>query len=152
MAQYYNTSLRNLVYRLRNFKEILDDELTDEILNNEPLIIEMIQGQLYSGEDGYTKSIYPPYAPRTVAKKIKKGQPFDRVTLRDTGEFYKSLHVAFDGDGFYIASVEQELSEILKAKYGNAILRLSDENLNILIRRYIRPSLIEKLKAKILNG
>lgn len=152
MAQYYNTSLRNLVYRLRKFKDILDDELTLEILNNEDLITEMIRNQLYSGNDGYTMSIQPPYALSTIKRKLKKGQPIDRVTLRDTGEFYKSLHVAFDEDGFFVASSDQELSNILKARYGSPILRLSNENLKELIWKHIRPSLTEKMKEYLQNG
>lgn len=152
MAKYYNTSLRNLTFRLRKFKEILDRELTDEILQNEDLIISMIQDQLYSGLDGYSLNIKPPYALSTIRKKIRKGQPVDRVTLRDTGDFYKSLHVAFDNDGFYIASSDQELSGILKSKYGSPILRLSNENLNALIWKVIRPSLTEKMREYIRNG
>lgn len=151
MSQYYNTSLKNLVHRLRKLKEILNEELTDEIMANEDIIIEMIHDQLYSGLDGYTRSIHPPYAPRTIKRKLRKGQPTDRVTLRDTGEFYKSLHVAYDGDGFYIASNDRELSDILKARYGEPILRLSNENLTFLLRTFIRPSLKEKLKNRILN-
>ena len=152
MAQYYNTSLRNLVYRLRKFKEILNEELTLEILNSEDLIIEMVCNQLYSGYDGYTASIQPPYAPSTIKRKLRKGQPVDRVTLRDTGEFYKSLHVEFDEEGFFVASTDQELSNILKSRYGSPILRLSDENLKELIWKHIRPSLTEKMKEYLQNG
>lgn len=152
MPQYYNTSVRNLIYRLRKFKDILSEELTDEILNNEDLIKEMVQNQLYSGIDGYTASIQPPYALSTIKRKLKKGQPVDRVTLRDTGEFYQSLHVSFDDEGFFIASSDQELSNILKSRYGSPILRLSDENLRELIYKHIRPSLTEKMKKHLQNG
>jgi len=152
MPKYYNTSLRNLVWRLRRFKDILNDELTDEILKNEDEIKIMIQEQLYSGYDGYTASIQPPYAPRTIKRKLKKGQPVDRVTLKDTGDFYKSLHVAFDNDGFYIASSNQELSAILRKRYGDSILRLSNENLKELLWTNIRPSLAIKMKNYVQNG
>lgn len=152
MARYYNTSVRNLVYRLRKFKSILDQELTNEILSHEHIIIDMVCEQLYAGIDGYKNRIQPPYATRTVKKKQKKGQPTDRVTLRDTGDFYKSLHVAFDEDGFFVASSDQELADILRKKYGYPVLRLSNENLSILLREYIRPSLKEKLKDYIKNG
>lgn len=151
MTRYYNTSLRNLVYRLRRFKDVLDEELTNEILRCEPVIIDMITDQLYSGFDGYTRRIVPPYAMSTIKKKQRKGQPTNRVTLLDTGDFYKSLHVAFDGDGFFVTSSDTELSDILRAKYGSAVLRLSDANLHILLYQYIRPSLQEKLKNYMTN-
>ena len=48
MPQYFNTSLRNLNYRLRKFKAILSQELENTILDNESIIVEMItQQQLY---------------------------------------------------------------------------------------------------------
>ena len=42
MPQYYNASLRNLVYRLRKFKDILSEELKDEIMKHEDIIVQMI--------------------------------------------------------------------------------------------------------------
>lgn len=152
--RYFNTSIRNLTYRLRRFKEILNDELRDEILENADAIIEMIaQNQLYEhGIEGRGVSImsYHPYAPRTIIKKQKKGQPYDRVTLRDTGEFHASLRVESDENGFYIVSSDEKAEYLLK-RYGTTIFRLTDENLKELLYNYIRPSLAEKLKSKILN-
>lgn len=152
--QYFNTSIRNLTYCLRRFREILNDELKDEILNNADVIIEMVaQNQLYEqGIEGRGVSImsYRPYAPRTIKKKQKKGQPYDRVTLRDTGEFHASLRVESDENGFYIVSSDEK-AEYLLERYGTTIFRLTNENLKELLNNYIRPSLAKKLKAKILN-
>lgn len=152
--KYFNTSIRNLTYRLRRFREILNDELKDEILNNADAIIEMVaQNQLYEqGIEGRGVSImsYRPYAPRTIKKKQKKGQPYDRVTLRDTGEFHASLRVESDENGFYIVSSDEK-AEYLLERYGTTIFRLTNENLKELLNNYIRPSLAKKLKAKILN-
>lgn len=154
MAQYFNTSVRNLTYRLRKFREILDDELRAEILNNADVIIEMIaQNQLYEqGIEGRGISImsYRPYAERTIKKKQKKGQPYDRVTLRDTGEFHSSLRVECDDKGFYIVSSDDKAKYLLE-RYGTTIFRLTNENLKELLNNYIRPSLAKKLKSKILN-
>ena len=48
MPQYFNASIRNLVYRLRRFKDILDEELRDEIMKHEDIIVQMVaQEQLY---------------------------------------------------------------------------------------------------------
>ena len=77
MPQYFNTSLRNLNYRLRKFKTILSQELENTILDNESVIVEMItQQQLYEqGIEGRGIEIssYAPYAESTIRKKIKKG-------------------------------------------------------------------------------
>lgn len=155
MANRFNLTVRNLVYRLRKFKSILDQELKDEILRHEDVIVEMItQNQLYElGIEGRGTEImsYMPYRPRTAKKKIKKGQPTNRVTLKDTGSFYASLHVEFDNEGFYVTSTQDKAKFLLK-KYGKTIFRLTDNNLKILLDEYIRPSLREKMKEYIKNG
>lgn len=154
MPQYYNASIRNLVYRLRKFKDILSSELRDEIMKHEDVIVQMVtRDQLYEqGIEGRGIFImdYQPYTAKTVKIKQKKGQPYDRVTLRDTGEFYSSLHVEFDDEGFYVTSTDDKAKYLL-ARYGKTIFRLTNENFTELLRNYIRPSLKEKLKERILN-
>lgn len=154
MPQYFNASIRNLIYRLRRFKDILDEELKDEIMKHEDIIVQMVtQEQLYEeGIEGRGVEImsYQPYTARTIKIKQKKGQPYDRVTLKDTGEFYSSLHVEFDDEGFYVTSTDDK-AEYLLARYGKTIFRLTNENFSELLRNYIRPSLKEKLKERLLN-
>jgi len=153
MPQYFNASIRNLVYRLRKFKDILNDELKNEIMKHEDVIIQMVvRDQLYDqGIEGRGISImsYQPYTARTMQIKQRKGQPYDRVTLRDTGEFYSSLHVEFDDDGFYVTSTDDKAKYLL-ARYGKTIFRLTNQNFTELLRNYIRPELQQKLKEKIL--
>lgn len=155
MTKYYNGSIRNLVYRLRKFKDIIDQELKDEIMRNEEVIVKMIaEEQLYEyGIEGRGIEIasYRPYALRTIKKKQRKGQPYNRVTLRDTGEFHRSLKVVFDDNGFYVTSTDDKAQYLLE-KYGKTIFRLTDENLKILLNEYIRPSLKVKFKNFIQNG
>lgn len=154
-TKYYNLTLKNLVHRLRKFKDVLDQEIKNEILKYEDVIISMVtEQQLYEqGIEGRGIKIssYQPYSQRTIKRKQKKGQPTDRVTLRDTGEFYASLHVEFDGKGFYVTSTDDKAEYLLK-RYGKTIFRLTNENLNILIREYIRPELHERLKRYIKSG
>lgn len=150
--KYYNGSVKNLVYRLRKFKAILDEELRNEILRHEDVIVKMVaEGQLYDkGIEGRGIKIsdYMPYAEITKKRKLKKGQPINRVTLRDTGEFHSSLHVEFDDEGFYVTS-DDDKAKYLLDRYGKTIFRLSNENLNTLLREYVRPSLMDKLKNYI---
>lgn len=152
---YYNGSLKNLIFRLRKFKDILHQELREEILENKPVIIRMVtENQLYergvNGQNVFIAS-YQPYAPRTIQNKIRKGQPTDRVTLKDTGEFYKSFDVVFDENGFYITSNDDKAKYLIE-KYGRTIFRLTDDNLTTLLQEYVRPILTEKLKMYLNNG
>lgn len=152
MAKSFNLSVRNLTYRLRRFRSILDEELKNEILSHKDTIIEMItQDQLYEkGIEGRGKIIvdYMPYRPRTIKRKMRKGQPTNRVTLKDTGSLYDSLYIEFDDNGFYITSSQNKAEYLLK-KYGRTIFRLTNQNLKILLDDYIRPSLRTKMKNYI---
>ena len=155
MANYFNASLRNLIHRLRKYREILDEELKTEIIRNKDIILKMItKEQLYDlGIEGRGIEIwsYQPYTARTIRKKHKKGQPYDRVTLKDTGKFYSSLDIKFDETGFYVTSSDSKAEALLK-RYGKTIFRLTDANLKTLLNDYIRPSLKKKFKAYIQNG
>ena len=153
MKNYFNASLRNLAYRLRKFKDIIDEELKNEILKNKDVICDMIRSQLYDlGIEGRGISIasYQPYSTSTIKKKIKKGQPTNRVTLRDTGEFYRHFYIVFDADGFYIDSDDKKTKSLVE-KYGRTIFRLTDANFSILLNNYIKPSLKQKMEEQI-NG
>lgn len=150
--RYYNTSIENLVHRLRKFEEILAESLEEVIISLQDKITQLVaEEQLYKkGINGKGVEImsYAPYAQSTIRRKSRKGQPTNRVTLRDTGEFHKSLFVVFDEGGFYIATEDEKL-KYLEPKYGEAILRLTDENLKYLLQTYIRPMLAERLKNKL---
>lgn len=151
----FNLSIKNLTYRLRKFKDVLDQELKNEILKNEDFIVRMIaQEQLYKkGVDGVgvkLRDIHP-YAPSTIKKKKRKGQVTNRVTLRDTGKMYESLHIEFDSEGFYVTSTV-EYEKYLKKKYGKTIFRLSNANLTRLLDGYVKPQLRYKLLKYLRNG
>lgn len=152
MTRYYNTSLRNLQYRLRRFKDDLNKHLEDIILSKEEEIINIVtQEQLFKeGINGKGIKImdYQPYRPSTIKAKIRKGQPTNRVTLRDTGEFYKSMFLVFEPDGFYITSSDDKTKYLIK-KYGEEIFRITDSNLTKLLREHIRKELVNRIKKEL---
>lgn len=80
-SRYYGLSIVNLAYRLRKFDEVLGRELVKTVLAHEQEIIEAItEDQLYErGVNGDNTEImsYAPYAPSTIKRKIKKGQPYN---------------------------------------------------------------------------
>lgn len=150
--KYYNASIRNLTYRLRRFDAVLNDCLEDVVMSLESTIIDYIsQKQLYDkGIEGRGIEImsYAPYRPRTIQNKIRKGQPTNRVTLKDTGKFYNSFRVAFEPGGFRIEATDVKTAALIE-KYGPTIFRLTNENLTHLLRNYIRPILMERLKEQL---
>ena len=76
--------------------------------------------------------------------KIEKGQPTDRVTLKDTGEFYESFDIDFNNDGFEIIATDKEF---LLDKY-KGILGLTTDNLEEAIQ-YIRGYIVSEIKKEV---
>lgn len=148
----YNTTLRNLEYRLRAFKDSLPYLLEDVIRSKEDIIVSIIADrQLYRrGINGKGIKImdYAPYKPSTIKAKMRKGQPTTRVTLRDTGAFHESMFVVTDDNGFYVTASDDKTPYLIK-KYGEEIFRLTDKNLTQLIRGHFRKELSRRLKQAI---
>lgn len=115
------------------------------VLDNEAFICDMnAEEQLF--EQGINRlgvkiSDYAPYSPVTIELKREKGQPFDRVTLRDEGEFESSFFIEADREKFEIKASDWKTEELIK-KYGSQILGLTDENKAEVIHEYIHPELL----------
>lgn len=122
------------------------------IIDNEAYIIDMnAQEQLYErgiNRLGVKISDYAPYAPLTIEIKKAKGQPTNRVTLRDEGDFESSFHLEVGDTQFEIRASDTKTEELIK-KYGRQILGLTDENLEELIWNYIYSELLDKAKSII---
>lgn len=148
----YNTSIKNLEYRLRAFKDNLPALLEDIIRDKEDVIVSAIANdQLYRrgiNGDGQKIMDYAPYAPRTIRAKKKKGQPTTRVTLRDTGEFHRSMFLVFDHEGFYVTSNDDKTPYLVK-KYGDKIFKLTDKNLTRILQSHIRKELVKRIKQTV---
>ena len=91
---------------------------------------------------------YAPYSPLTIAIKEEKGQPTNRVTLRDEGDFESSFYLEVGDKQFEIKASDFKTEDLIK-KYGRQILGLTDENINKLIWQYIYPDLLKQTKNVI---
>lgn len=124
------------------------------IMDNEAYIVDLnAQDQLY--EEGINRlgvsiMYYAPYRPLTIAIKEQKGQPTNRVTLRDTGDFESSFYLEVNDKQFEVKASDWKTEALIK-KYGRQILGLTDENISSLIWDYIYPDLMEKAREVILN-
>lgn len=91
---------------------------------------------------------YQPYTPYTVRIKQEKGQPYDRVTLRDTGDFQKSFEVVFEPVGFYITATDYKTQDLVD-KYGAKIFGLTKENRQEIATKYVLPVVTEEIKREM---
>ena len=111
-------------------------------------IAETNADQMFAGLRADDTEIEPAYKPFTVAIKKEKGQPTDRVTLKDTGEFHRSIFVKFEGDKIIIDS-DNDLRDKLVEKYGATIFGLTKQNKQALIKiieKRLNKWAINKLK------
>lgn len=127
-----------------------DAIILDLVKDREREVIRMnVDDQLYNGFNGDGQQISPPYRPATVRKKRRKGQPYDRVTLKDEGDFHASFFVIYAGDEFTLNAKDQK-KVWLERRYGSSIFGLTEEHIDQL-REMIREPLTEELKKRILT-
>lgn len=139
--------LKEYEHDLSSFEVIRDalNEKHDEIVSMNADIQLFERGKTATGVSIDT---YAPYSPVTISIKKSKGQPTDRVTLRDTGAFEASFFIAFGTDSFEIKATDAK-TESLVRRYGKDILGLSNEHLLEVIWDYIYPYLNKQLEKAI---
>lgn len=85
--------IQSMINALRDFRQRKDFYVLECVRENEAVVIDAnAEEQLFErGENRLGVSIadYQPYSPVTVEEKRLRGQPYNRVTLRDTGRFRK---------------------------------------------------------------
>lgn len=148
--------LDELIKRVKEFDNALTSgRLMQQIIwANEAYILDMnAEEQLYEqgiNRLGVSIASYAPYSPITIQIKKEKGQPTDRVTLRDEGDFQHSFYLDVTYDSFRIAASDWK-TEDLTRQYGDEILGLTNENKAELTWQYIYPDLLTETK-KIIYG
>ena len=89
------------------------------------------------------------YSDTTTIIKEKKGQPTDRVTLYDTGAFYRSFRVRIGSDEFEIEANSKKDSGDLIETWG-PVLGLTDESLQFVINA-IRDEMVPIIIGRLLR-
>lgn len=124
-------NIDNLIFEIQQ-----RDESKDLIINLNT------DKQLYEGKTADEGELGT-YSPFTVVIKKQKNQPSDRVTLKDTGDFYSSFKVTAKKNETIIFADTIKGDKDLEEVYGN-ILGLNEENLSI-YREYIKKALLQLL-------
>lgn len=92
--------------------------------------------------------ILPTYTDLTIQIKQEKGQPTDRVTLRDTGDFQNQVTTTVT-DEFVTTDSTDEKSEKLQKKYGEKIFGLSEKYKAEYIRESLNPAFLRTCKIEL---
>lgn len=122
--------------------------LENSLIETAPVYVELQREQMFSGIQSDGKEIqrigakYKGYATSTIKIKEKKGQPTDRITLKDTGSFYADTFADARAEGI-ISDSADEKSAKLQEDYGSKIFGLADSSKQAYINN-VRPEFIRQ--------
>lgn len=112
-------------------------------------MITLNQGQMFIGVRADGTEITPTYSDVTIEIKEQKGQPSDRVTLRDTSEFWDDMFVQINAADYEMSSANEK-TEKLEKKYGKRIFGLTKESRREeFIPLYFLPELQSRITKKL---
>lgn len=97
-----------------NFEQYQEKIMVDCINETSELILDANRDQMMLGLDKERSEILPEYTTMTVSIKKEKGQPYDRVTLKDTGEFHRQMFMKIEGNSIFIDSKDEKTDELLE--------------------------------------
>ena len=111
-------------------------------------------GQLFlngvDSEGVSLSSIGGDYSPQTQGIKRFEGLPFDRVTLFQEGDFYKSWDFKQNKDSFQLTANTIKDGQDLENRWGQDIIGLTDESIQRL-NTEVLPEIIDYILLKILS-
>lgn len=134
-----------LAVALKSLPHTLTATVGEVVRANGHVLEDANTAQLAEGLDADNRDITPEYAPLTVEIKGQKGQPTDRVTLRDEGDFYAGIVAKVRGQAVEMEGTDPKTAE-LQQKYGNPIIGLSDAAVDEFREDYVRPELQAKTR------
>jgi hypothetical protein len=145
-TKLFTMTLHGLQRKLKGFD--IRNEVREAIEETAESVADFNRRQMYAGIRSTGTEIKPLYAPLTILIKDQKGQPTDRVTLKDTGEFYAGVFVDVNSETFEIDSTDEK-SEALKGKYGDRIFGLTPESKGEYAMYTFFPALRDRIIRKL---
>lgn len=135
--------------KLEQMKQALQRIPVDEIMvriteRNKDVIEDKNIAQMDAGLDGNGEPISPPYSPFTIVVKKIQGRPFDRVTLKDQGDFHKGTKANIMATGFEMINTDSKWGK-LTDKYGD-VIGLSEQSITELQHEVYLPEFAHELK------
>ncbi len=136
--------------KLLELKNSINKSIQNSISTNKAVLIEQqTGGQFDKGQDSQGIQFVPKYAFSTKVAKRRKGQPTDRVTLKDTGKLYNNIEIqAQTTQAIITANVEY--FKYLVAHYDkNTILGIQTEAMKDFLKEFTLPEIEKNFKTII---
>jgi len=133
-----DTILNDFNATVERLRMSINESIRTSVDQNKTVIKTMqTDEQMFSGINASGNAISPDYANSTINYKKRNSQPYDRVTLKDSGDFYDSIEIEARTDDFVI-STQITYSIYLVTKYAE-ILGITDTNLQTFVNTYTLP-------------
>lgn len=130
---------------LRRFERVSLTELTTDAMEQESdNITQLNRDQMNEGKLSDGSFIKPPYKQITRQHKAIKGQVFNVVTLRDTGEFQSRMFLQIRGTSFDFNSTDWKAPS-LEDKYSPLIYGLTNESKQV-AWQLCKPHVVREIK------
>jgi len=134
------STINEYVVKLDRLANSMDIRLKDIILKNEGKLLSTIKLRLFQKSLDGDYNFLGTYALMTKKRKKAKGQISNRVTLRDTGDWYNSMFIDFKNNQILVDASDNK-TDMLKDIYGDAILQLADEEIEFFVDSVLDPEL-----------
>jgi hypothetical protein len=146
---YIMTTVASLLKRLDSVD--INAQSKKAIEATDHALIDLNVEQMNAGKRSDGTDILPTYTDLTIQIKKQKGQPHDRVTLRDTGEFQSATYVRVEGDSYTVGSSNPKAAKLNK-KYSTSqgnIHGLSAPYKKRYVKEDLRPEFVGNIKGDL---
>jgi hypothetical protein len=134
--------IRDYIARLQLITEqSQEDAILGIIRDNEATAVDLNLKQLFSGKDVHGEPLKPEYSATTVAIKKAKGQPTDRVTLKDEGDFYRSFFMVAQQFPVFFDARDAKTG-LLAERYGD-LFGLDENSIREFNQDYLKEQLLQ---------
>jgi hypothetical protein len=141
--------IASIVQKLSQAKpEQVESRVLAIVKENESAVLDLNIEQLSRGVNAQNRKITPPYTKRTKQIKAYKGQPTDRVTLRDEGDFQQGFFLEVDKFPIVFRSSDYKEPKLME-KYGDDIFGLTQKNKTVVAQEFVKEGLQKWLKEII---
>ncbi len=136
--------------KLLELKDSINKSIKISISTNKAVLIEQqTDGQFDKGQDSQGIQFVPKYAFSTKVAKRKKGQPTDRVTLRDTGKLYGNIDIQAQTTQAIITANVEYFKYLIAHYDNNTILGIQTEAMKDFLNEFTLPEIEKNFKTII---
>ena len=123
------------------FKKVLNIAIS-AVNSNKSLLEEYQREQWDSGKDSENakRKKYTKYTKRI---KRSKGQPTNRVTLKDKGKLYRSVKGGANRKGIYLRTNDENIDKLVE-KYGENTIGLNDKRM----KEFLEKTVLKAIKSE----